>query len=258
MPTALVTGASRGVGRGVAAALADAGFEVFVTGRSIDSASLPPSIRRIRCDHSSDAETALAFEEIAKSTEALDVLVNCAWGGYERMVETGKFTWTLPFWQQPEHRWASMMDAGVRAAFMVSARAVPLMLPRKKGLIVNISFWAAQKYLGNTIYGVSKAATDKMSADMAHELKDQGITVVSLYPGLVRTESVMQAAEAGWLDISNSESPEFIGRVVAALYAEPNLIRRSGQVLIAAQVAKELGVVDIDGKQPEPLTLEVV
>ncbi len=132
------------------------------------------------------------------------------------------------------------------------------MLPRKKGLIVNISFWAAQKYLGNTIYGVSKAATDKMSADMAHELKDQGITVVSLYPGLVRTESVMQAAEAGWLDISNSESPEFIGRVVAALYAEPNLIRRSGRVLIAAQVAKELGVVDIDGKQPEPLTLEVV
>jgi dehydrogenase/reductase SDR family member 1 len=256
MPTALVTGASRGVGRGVAAALTAAGFEVFATGRSVETARLPDSIQRIRCDHRSDADTALAFERIAKTAQALDIVVNCAWGGYERMVENGQFTWTLPFWQQPEHRWASMMDAGVRAAFMVSARAIPLMLPHNRGLIVNLSFWAARKYLGNAIYGISKAATDKMSADMAHELKDHGITVVSLYPGLVRTEAVMQAADAGWLDITNSESPEFIGRVIAALYAEPNLIQRSGQVLIAAQVARELGVSDIDGRQPEPLTLE--
>lgn len=131
------------------------------------------------------------------------------------------------------------------------------MLSRQRGLIVNLSFWAAQKYLGNAIYGIAKAATDKMSRDMAHELKDHSITVVSLYPGLVRTEAVLRAAEAGWLDISNSESPEFTGRVIRALHAEPDLIRRSGQILIAAQVANELGVLDIDGKQPEPLTREL-
>lgn len=256
MPTALVTGASRGVGRGVAIALSDAGYTVFATGRSINSAGLPASVHRIRCDHSSGEETAHAIRKVAEPTKSLDVLVNSAWGGYERMIEDGRFTWTLPFWQQPMHRWASMMDVGVRAAFVASAQAVPLMLPRRKGLIVNISYWAAQKYIGNAIYGISKAATDKMSSDMAHELRDHGITVVSLYPGLVRTESVMQAAKAGWLDISNSESPEFIGRVIAALSAEPNLIRRSGQILVAAQIARELGIQDVDGKQPDPLTLE--
>jgi dehydrogenase/reductase SDR family protein 1 len=97
-----------------------------------------------------------------------------------------------------------------------------------------------------------------MSADMAHEPRDHGVTALSLYPGLVRTEAVLQAAENGWLDLTNSESPEFIGRVIAALSAEPNLINRSGKVVIAAQVAKELGVSDIDGKQPIPLTLDSV
>jgi NAD(P)-dependent dehydrogenase (short-subunit alcohol dehydrogenase family) len=132
------------------------------------------------------------------------------------------------------------------------------MTPRKCGLIVNISFWAAQKYLANVIYGVSKAAMDKMTADMAHELKPHGVTAVSLYPGLVRTELVMQAAQAGAFDLSNSESPEFIGRVIAALAQDPALLERTGKVLVAAAVAAELGVVDIDGKQPAPLTIETV
>jgi dehydrogenase/reductase SDR family member 1 len=151
-----------------------------------------------------------------------------------------------------------MMDAGVRAAFFASAKAVEMMIPRRRGLIVNISFWSAQKYLGNTIYGIAKAAMDKMSADMAHELRQHGVTVVSLYPGLVRTESVMAAAQAGWLDLSNSESPEFIGKVIAALHSDPQLFARSGAVVVAAQLAKELGVVDNDGKRPIPLTLETV
>ena len=128
----------------------------------------------------------------------------------------------------------------------------------RRGMIVNISFWAAQKYIGNAIYGIAKAATDKMSSDMAHELRKFGVTVVSLYPGMVRTESVLEAAKAGWLDLSNSESPEFIGRVIAALYAEPDSMKRTGHVLVAAQVAKELGVTDTDGKAPAPLTLEAV
>jgi NAD(P)-dependent dehydrogenase (short-subunit alcohol dehydrogenase family) len=93
---------------------------------------------------------------------------------------------------------------------------------------------------------------------MAHELRPHGVTVVSLYPGLVRTESVMLAAEAGWLNLSNSESPEFIGRVIAALANDPAILERSGKVLVAAAVAAEMGLTDVDGRQPKPLTLEMV
>jgi|SRR5579862_9205126 len=255
MQNALVTGASRGVGRGVAIGLAEAGFKVFATGRTIHAADLPGEVIRIPCDHLNDDQTAAAFAHVVNG---LDVLVNSAWGGYERMVEDGSFTWGLPFWEQPYHRWDSMMGAGVRAAFVAGSLAAGIMVPRKRGLIVNISFWAAQKYIGNTIYGISKAATDKMTADMAHELRPHGVAAVSLYPGLVRTEAVMLAAEGGWLDLANSESPEFIGRVIAALAHDPNLMERSGKVLVAAALASELGVTDIDGHRPTPLTLETV
>lgn len=258
MKTAVVTGASRGVGRGVATGLAEAGFRVFATGRSVEKANLPKTVTRITCDHLDDENTAAVFGCVAEEAGGLDVLVNCAWGGYERMVESGAFTWPLPFWEQPDHRWSSMMDAGVRAAFICAAHAARLMVPKRRGLIVNISFWAAQKHMGNVIYGVAKAATDKMTADMAHELRAHNVTVVSLYPGLVRTEAVLAAAEAGWLDLSNSESPEFIGRVVAALARDPAVIERTGNILVAASVAKQSGVSDIDGRQPTPLTLETL
>jgi dehydrogenase/reductase SDR family member 1 len=145
------------------------------------------------------------------------------------------------------------MRFGARAAFVCSMHAAKLMVPRGRGLIVNISYWAARKYIGSVMYGVAKAATDKMTADMAQELRPHGVTVVSLYPGLVRTELVLSS---GWFDLSNSESPEFIGRVIAALWRDPGLAERSGQVLVAAEVALELGVVDVDGKRPKPLTLE--
>jgi dehydrogenase/reductase SDR family member 1 len=258
MPYALVTGASRGVGKGVATALHDAGYTVFATGRTIESAALSSDVIPLRCDHTNDADTDAVFTRIRESTAALDVVVNNSWGGYERMVDAGQFTWGLPFWQQPAHRWTSMMDAGVRAIWAVSARAVPLMLPQKRGLIVNISVWAAQKFIGNAIYGVSKAATDKLTADMAHELRPHGISVVSLYPGLVRTEAVLAAAAQGWFNLDNSESPEFLGRVIAALAVDPTLSARSGTVVVAATAARELGVIDIDGKQPVPLTLDTV
>ena len=256
MRTALVTGASRGVGKGVAAALHNAGYRVVATGRTIDSSELPSGITRIRCDHTNDASTDDAFVRIAEATPTLDIVVNNSWGGYERMVDDGRFTWGLPFWQQPAHRWTGMMDAGVRAAWVVSSCAVPMMLTQRRGLIVNISLWPAQKYIGNAIYGVAKAATDKLTADMAHELRTHGISVVSLYPGLVRTESVLAAAAQGWFTLDNSESPEFIGRVIAALADDSHLAERSGTVVVAAAAALELSVVDVDGKQPIPLTLE--
>src|SRR5688500_1461387 len=127
------------------------------------------------------------------------------------------------------------------------------MIAERRGLIVNISFWAAQKRIGNVAYGVAKAATDKMTADTAAELQPFGVTVVSLYPGLVRTEKVMEAAQ--WLDLSNSESPEFIGRAVSALAADPRVLRHTGKVLVAASLANEYGFTDIDGNTPRPLTL---
>jgi NAD(P)-dependent dehydrogenase (short-subunit alcohol dehydrogenase family) len=256
MPTALVTGASRGVGRGVAIALHDHGFRVYATGRAVSSANLPPGIIRVPCDHTRDSDTIAAFERVASESGSLDLLVNSVWGGYEQMMENGAFTWSVPFWEQPAHRWSSMFDAGVRAAFFASAHAARLMIPRRTGLIVNISFWAAQKFVGNAIYGASKAATDKLTADMAHQLRAHGISVVSLYPGLVRTEAVMAAA--AWLDLSNSESPEFQGHVIATLAADPNLAASSGKVLVTAALAQEYNIADIDGRRPTPLTLDKV
>jgi len=251
---AIVTGASRGVGRGVARVLADQGARVFVTGRSLqDHASADSSIVTIRCDHSVDAEVKSAFDRIMTDAGRIDILVNNVWGGYERMVENGAFTWSRPFWEQPLWRWDAMFTAGVRAHYQASQLAAPAMISRRRGLIVNISFWAAQKHIGNVAYGVSKAATDKMTAHMATELESHGVAVVSLYPGLVRTEKVMEAAQ--WLDLSNSESPEFIGRAVAALAADPDVLRHTGKVVVAAAIAREYGFTDVDGKSPRPLTL---
>jgi dehydrogenase/reductase SDR family protein 1 len=248
----LVTGASRGVGRGVALGMAEAGATVYATGRTVANADLPPSVIRVPCDHTNDADVERVFARIDSERGRLDHLVNNAWGGYERMVEDGRFTWVLPFWEQPRWRWDAMMTAGVRAAFIASQLAAQRMVAEKRGLIVNVSVWAAQKHSGNVPYGVSKAATDKLTADMAHEARPHGVTVVSLYPGLVRTEAVLAA---GVFDLSNSESPQFIGRVIAALAADPNASRRSGEVLVAAALAREYGVIDVDGRSPRPLTL---
>ena len=251
---AVVTGGTFGVGRGIATELARCGAQVFVTGRSVrDDSSDLERITRIRCDHRVDREVTSAFELVARKTHGIDILVNSVWGGYERMVEDGVFTWTKPFWEQPLWRWDAMFNAGVRAHYQASQLAAPAMIANRRGLIVNISFWAAQKHIGNVAYGVSKAATNKMTADMAVELRPFGVTVVSLYPGLVRTEKVMEAA--AWLDLSNSESPEFIGRAIAALAADPQVIRHTGTVLVAASLAREYGFTDIDGKLPRALTV---
>lgn len=254
---ALVTGASRGVGKGIALELTNAGATVYITGRSVEEMQYVSGKGiAIECDHRDDEQVRSAFRRIAAEQGRLDILVNNVWGGYENMVENGEFTWSRPFWQQPLWRWDAMFQAGVRAHYAASQLAAQAMVTRHRGLIVNISFWAAQKYLGNVAYGVSKAATDKMTADMSRELREYSVAVVSLYPGLVRTEKVMQAAE--WLDLSNSESPEFIGRAVAALAADPAMIEKSGRVLVAASMAEEYGFTDIDGKTPRPLTVNEV
>ena len=248
---ALVTGASRGVGRGIAAALAQGGVTVYATGRTIDKADLDPSVHRVVCDHADDAAVARLFQRIDAETGQLDVLVNNAWGGYERMVENGKFTWTAPFWEQPAWRWDAMMGTGVRAAFVASQLAARRMLLAKRGLIVNISvnisYWAARKQIGNLIYGLSKAATDKLTEYSAAELEPHGVTALSLYPGLVRTEGVVAA---GVFDLSNSESPEFVGRAIAALASDPDVARWNGKFLHTAELARIYDFTDVDGRVP--------
>ena len=266
---AVVAGASRGVGRGVATGLGEAGATVYVTGRTVadDEADVPGTIDQtaaevselggrgvaVRCDHRDDSEVEALFRKVGSDEGRLDVLVNSVWAGYESLFADGEYIGDLPFWRQPLSRWGDMIDAGVRAAYVASSFAAPLMIRAEDGLIVHVSYWAARKHIGTTVYGVAKAATDKMAADMGHELREHGVAVVSLYPGLVRTERVMAAAE--FFDLGNSESPRFAGRVVAALAADPDRMRRSGDVLVAAELAREYGVLDVDGSSPRPLSL---
>ncbi|TCL68289.1 SDR family NAD(P)-dependent oxidoreductase [Rhizobium sp. BK251] len=268
---ALVTGGSRGIGRGIALALLAEGATVHVTGRTrseaearvrgnragsldgleLEAEKLPGRVVVHHCDHSNDAETERVADEI-RAGNRLDILVNNAWPGYENMVEDGEFTWPRPFWEQPIWRWDAMIDTALRAAFMMSRAVAPMMISAQSGLIVNISFWAAQLYEGNAIYGVAKAAADKMAADFAHELLPHNVAAVALYPGLVRTEAVLQNAE--YFDLSNSESPSFIGHVIAGLWRDPALMSKSGQVLVAAELGREYDIADVGGYRPVPLT----
>lgn len=268
---ALVTGASRGVGRGIALALLAEGATVHATGRTMteaeaqkhpqgggslegliqDAASLPGRLFVHRCDHAVDAQTEEVISDVGRGGR-LDIVVNNAWPGYEHMVEGQEFTWGRPFWQQPIRRWDAMIDVGVRAAFIASRAAAPILIGSGRGLIVNISFWAAELYNGNAIYGISKAAANKMAADFAHDLRPHNVAALALYPGLVRTEAVLRAAE--FFDLSNSESPQFIGRTIAGLWRDRDLMAKSGRAHVAAQLALDYGISDIDGSRPRPLT----
>jgi dehydrogenase/reductase SDR family member 1 len=268
----VVTGASRGVGRGIALGLGEAGATVYISGRSVrgdlagggvagnihDTADEVTQLGGVgvpvRCDHRNDAEVESLFRQVVAERGHLDLLVNSAWGGYEYMVEGGDFTWERPFWDQPLWRWDAMFGAGLRACYVASRLAVKIMLHQRRGLIVAMSHWSGQKYKANVAYGVAKAATDRMVSDIAHELRPHGIAAVSLYPGLVRTERVMQFAQ--YLDLSNSESPQFVGRTIAALAVDSNIMEKSGRVLVVAALAEEYGLMDIDGRRPRPLILD--
>lgn len=270
---ALVTGASRGIGKGVALGLGENGATVYVTGRttagSIGVQGLEGSIDEnavainelggtgfaLRCDHTDDNGVKEVFDHILEKEQRIDILVNNVWGGYECMFNNrGEYVWEKPFWEQPIEQWDLMFSAGVRAHYVASRYASQIMTNQKHGLIVNLSHWAARKYSGNVCYGISKAATDKLTSDAAHDLQPFNVTVISLYPGLVRTERIMRASE--FLDLSNSESPQYLGRVIAALYRDPELIGKSGKSLVAAQLGSEYGISDIDGEIPKPLSIE--
>ena len=272
----LVTGASRGVGRGVALGLLEAGATVHITGRTVRNGEHPEGLDRAgslaavldesgkypgrcvahRVDHAYDAETEAVVHRVLAEEGRLDILVNSAWPGYERMEEDNRFTWVDPIWQQPMWRWDAMIGVGARSAWCAIRVASEAMARQRSGLIVNISFWAAQKFMQNVVYGVSKAAMDKMAADVAHQMREFDVAAIALYPGLVRTEEVLKNAQ--YFDMSNSESPEFQGRAVAHLAADQALLQKSGRVFTSADLALEYGYADIDGYQPRPNTLETV
>jgi len=271
---ALVTGASRGIGKGVAMGLGEAGATVYITARTVEPGKavvpLPGTIYQtaeevvklggkgiaVQCDHRHDAQVQAVIQRIQHEQGRVDILVNNVWGGYEHFDDGTEFWKEKGFWSAPISRWDAMFQAGVRAHYAASVLAAPLMIAQRAGLIVNISFFAAQRDDMGVAYGVAKAADDRMAACMAHELHEYQVAVVSLYPGQVRTESVLRAAET--FDLSNSESPQFIGRAVAALAADPNVMQKSGKVVVAAALAQEYGFTDVDGSQPRPLTVEEV
>lgn len=266
----LVTGASRGAGRAIAAVLGEAGATVYVTGRSERGSgtteSLPGTIQEtadivsvrggegiaVRCDHTVDADVEALFARIGRDHGRLDLLVNNAWGGYEAH-EGDRFT--APFWDQPVRHWDGMFTAGVRAHLMASRFAAPMMIEARRGLMISTIAWAFGGYLGNVYYDVAKAAIVRMAFAMARDLDPHAVTAVALAPGFMRTERVMAAHAARPFDLSGTESPEYLGRAVAHLLGDPEVHRKSGTLLTVGELAREYGFTDVDGKQPEPFRL---
>jgi NAD(P)-dependent dehydrogenase (short-subunit alcohol dehydrogenase family) len=259
----VVTGASRGVGKGIALALGGQGATVYVTGRSARESDSPlggtvfataaevtkrggHGIAAV-CDHSKDDQVRALFERVNQESGRLDILVNNACAIPDRLADTG------PFWSKPLDL-QQILDVGMRSNYVASYFAAPL-LNRQGGLVVNISSPGSRCYLHGPAYGAGKAAVDKMAHDMAHDFKPHGVVAVSMWPGFVKTERVMRGI-AGQPNhkyaafIEMGESPEFTGLVIAALFADPERMSRSGQVHIVAELAEHYGVKDIDGKTP--------
>ncbi len=264
---AVVTGGSRGVGKGVAMGLGEQGATVYVSGRTLEAgqATVPLAgtlmstvgeVSRlggkgiaVQVDHRDDAQVAALFKRVRREQKKkLDVLVNNAWAGYEGYSTGAHRTPNHPFWKKPLSYWDENL-AGVRWAYVASAHAIPTMIEHGGGLIVNISFGVPDA--GNPAYAIAKIGTDRLTWEMAEMLRKHNISVVSLYPGLVRTESVLLNAK--YFDMSTSESPQFTGRAVAALAADPNIMQKSGQVLVVAKLAQEYDFDDVDGTRPKAI-----
>jgi dehydrogenase/reductase SDR family protein 1 len=258
---ALVTGASRGVGRGIALGLGEAGATVYVTGRTVDRGAIPGTIDdaanevtslggrgiAVRCDHGSDADVEALFARIRAEAGRLDILVNNAFA-----IPEGRLI--APFWELPIAQWDTMHAVGLRSHYVASVMAAPMMIAAKNGLIVNVSSFGAKVYAVSVAYGVGKAGVDRMSRDMARELRPFGVTAVSLWPGIVKTERIqIEPERLGYSPASATESPQLSGRAVAALASDPNRITKTGNALVVAELAAEYGFTDLDGSRPASL-----
>jgi dehydrogenase/reductase SDR family protein 1 len=255
---AVVTGASRGVGKGVALGLGEAGATVYVTGRSLAVGDDPRgSLSRtvdeiaalggrgiaVRCDHRDDSDVERVFERVRTEQGRLDVLVNNVMSTPQRAeLPSGALSqWDLhPFWEMPLSVWDSFHLVGLRSHYVASVFAASLLIESSGGLIVCISAPGSRRYVQNVAYGVGKAGVEKLAADMAEELRPHGVASVSLWPGFIRTEDVVGQPDV-YPDLSATVPQIFPGRAIAALAADPSVIERTGETLKAADLAGEYG-----------------
>ena len=257
---ALVTGASRGLGRGIAVALGGAGWTVWVTGRSGRAAGptshLPGTVEDTAdavtaaggrgiaaiCDHRDDEQVRAVVARLEAESGALRLLVNNAWGGCERLNAGEWEEWNAPFWEQPLELWDAMFDGGVRAHYVTTALCAPLLRAAAGGLVVTVSMEAGARHEARygVAYSVAKAADDRLALAVSTALSRDGVASVALYPGLVRTEGVMQFAE--YLDLTDSQSAEGVGAVVAALVADREAMSLTGRALTVAELARRYGI----------------
>jgi NAD(P)-dependent dehydrogenase (short-subunit alcohol dehydrogenase family) len=261
---AVVTGASRGIGKGIALALGAEGATVYVTGRTVTpgSHSLPGTIgetatgvdRRggkgipVHVDHAKDDQVAALFDQVRREQGRLDILVNNAFALPEDLTDP------RPFWEKPLSNWA-MIDVGVRSNFVSAWHAAKIMVEQKSGLIVAISGYVGVTYTYGVVFGLSKAAVDRMARDMAIELQPHNVASLSLWQGLTFTErahgKLERNPEMKKHTVTNPAvgcSPQFPGRVIAALACDPAVMKRSGGTFITAEVAQDYGITDIGGE----------
>lgn len=259
---AVVTGASRGIGKGIALVLAERGATVYVTGRTVTPGSnpLPGTVgetaveadRRggkgiaVKVDHADDEQVAALFEQIEREQGRLDILVNNAMAIPVEMTQPGSF------WDKPLSNWA-MIDVGLRSNFVAAWHAAKMMVPRQSGLIVALSGYVGVTYTYDVIFGTCKTATDRMARDMAIELKPHNVASLSLWQGFTYTERARENLKkvegmASQLNSAVGSSVEFPGRIIAALANDPDIMQRTGGTFINAELAREYGITDIDGR----------
>ena len=273
---ALVTGATRGVGKGIAIALGEAGATVYITGRSLNptqvSTPVAGSLQEtqlavekaggkcipVQVDHSDDEQLRLLFQQIeAEQQGQLDLLVNNVFSGVQAIADAyGK-----PFWQSEPSLWDAVNNVGLRSHYLSSVYGARMMSKRQRGIICTISSWGSMSYIFGAAYGAGKAACDRLAADMALELKSDNITSISLWPGIVGTEHItnfaeqMETSEAKktFGDGYNWETPLLTGRVIAALASDPQIMKYTGKVQIVAELAERYNLVDQNGDRPVSL-----
>lgn len=269
---ALVTGGSRGAGRGIAVELGKAGAIVYVTGRSIKGASTnnwPGTIDdtvseieawggkaiAVRCDHTNDLETEAVISKIRKEQGKLDILINNVWGAHDLGVDAKSF------WELPLKNWDTMFTAGVRAQLATNHFAVPLLRENEQALIIHTTFWDNSKYTGQFYYDLAKNTLVRMAYGLSIELKEDNIAVLAVTPGFMRTELVLKyhhSDEEHWKeaeDLKQTETPYYIGRGIASLASDSNVMKKSGKVFKVGELAKEYRFTDIDGRYIPPFTI---
>lgn len=250
---ALVTGATRGVGRGVALVLGEAGATVYVSGRTtVDEIAEEVTARGgrgvpARIDHSDDAQVEALFDRIAGDAGRLDLVVGNAWGGY---ADHDWRTFGAPLWEQPLSRWQTMFESGLRNQLTTARFASARMVEQGSGLIVFTGGWDDPgEYLGNLYYDVSKTAVSRLVFGLGHELRDRGVAVVGIVPGFTRTEAVLEAFAAGGTDPpEEAHSAEYVGRAVVSVAADPERQSLSGTSVQVATLGERYGFADVDGR----------